>query len=196
MMIDRRAHPLTLRSLAALACLLFACLLLLPRTAHAVEVLDGNEDFKLLAELGFEQAVDGAHQLGTRTNDYMWSMSWFKGKLYVGTGRFEIDPQTNMPRAAQIWRYTPGGPDGRSGSWERVFEAPTLLGVGPREFGYRWMTQCSFGGVDYLFISTIGTVQGNILYTSDGTTFTPVGRGGYPASVQQAIVRKPTVLAG
>jgi hypothetical protein len=44
------------------------------------------------------------------------------------------------------------------------------------------MTQCSFNGTDYLFISAIGTVQGNILYTSDGVNFRTVARAGYPSN--------------
>ncbi len=177
----RRVRFFTMVALA----MVLACVALWPRSAHAVDLLDGNADFKLLAELGFEQAVDGPHAQGTRTNDYMWSMAWFKGKLYVGTGRFEIDPATNVPRAGQIWRYTPGGVDGRSGTWAFAYESPTLTVAGypvniPREFGYRWMTTCNFAGVDYLFISTIGVTQGNILYTSDGVNFQTVGRGGYP----------------
>jgi len=172
-----------LRRLRFLATLLlaiaFACAALLPRVAAAADVLDGNEDFKLLSELGFEQAVDGSHPQGTRTNDYMWSMAWFKGKLYVGTGRFEIDPATNVPRAGQIWRYTPGGADGRSGTWALAFEAPNLLGAA-REFGYRWMTVCNFYGTEYLFVSTLGVVQGNILYTTDGVTFNATSRTGMP----------------
>lgn len=176
-------RPSRLVQMLAFAVVTFAMALFaaLPRMAHA-QLLDGNEDFKLLAELGFEQAVDGAHPQGARTNDYAWSMAWFKGKLYVGTGRFEIDPSTNQPRPGQIWRYTPGGADGRSGTWQFVFESPGFIGGGAREFGYRWMTPCSFEGVDYLFISTLGTLQGNILYTSDGTTFTPVSRSGFPSN--------------
>lgn len=184
MKATRRFHPAHLVAmLATFAAILFlAAMAVMPRPAHAQGLLDGNEDFKLLAELGFEQAVDGAHAQGTRTNDYAWSMAWFKGKLYVGTGRFEIDASTGQPRAGQIWRYTPGGPDGRSGTWEFVFESPGFIGGGAREFGYRWMTACTFEGVEYLFISTLGTFQGNILYTSNGTTFTPVNRAGFPSN--------------
>ncbi|MFO1323276.1 MAG: hypothetical protein U1F15_04345 [Burkholderiales bacterium] len=149
--------------------------------AHAVDLLNGDEDFKVLATLGFEQAVDGAHAQGSYKNDYAWSMAWFKGKLYVGTGRLAVDPATGQPGAAQIWAYTPGGADGASGTWALAFQSPNfVIGGGPREFGYRWMTSCTFNGTEYLFISTIGTLQGNILYTSDGTNFSPVSRNGIP----------------
>ncbi|MCC7040975.1 MAG: hypothetical protein IT516_11770, partial [Burkholderiales bacterium] len=170
-----------LRSVLTL-CVALALFLMLPRIGSTADLLDGNEDFKLLAQLGLEQAVDGPHAQGARTNDYMWSMAWFKGKLYVGTGRFEIDPATGLPAPGQIWRYTPGGTDGRSGTWALAYTAPNvpLLNVA-REFGYRWMTACSFGGVDYLFISTLGPLEGNILYTSDGVTFRVASRIGYPS---------------
>ena len=149
-------------------------------SAVAVPLLDGNEDFRLLAQLGFEQAVDGAHPQGTVLNDYAWSMTWFRGKLYVGTGQFSQDPQTGLPGGGQIWAYTPGGPDGASGTWALAFEAPGGL-AGPREFGYRWMTTCRFRGTDFLFVSTIGPLQGNILYSADGVTFQPVTRAGMPS---------------
>lgn len=148
-------------------------------SAAAVDLLDGNEDFKLMASAGFSQALDGAHPEGTPSNDYAWSMAWFKGKLYVGTGQFESDAVTGLPGAGQIWAYTPGGADGSSGTWALAYAAPASL-TGPREFGYRWMTQCSFRGQDYLFISTLGVFQGNILYTTDGVTFNTVSRAGFP----------------
>lgn len=158
-----------------------AFLALLSTPVLAVDVLNGDEDFSLLASLGFQQAVDGAHPDGTGKNDYAWSMAWFNGKLYVGTGQFEVDPATGQPGPGQIWAYTPGGANGKSGKWKKVFEAPfSALSSGPREFGYRWMTQCSLRGINYLFISTLGILQGNILYTTDGVTFNPVSRFGYP----------------
>ncbi|MFO1323278.1 MAG: hypothetical protein U1F15_04355 [Burkholderiales bacterium] len=179
--------------------------------APAADVLNGNEDFKLMASQGFEQAVDGPHAQGSYKNDYAWSMMWFKGKLYVGTGRFETDPVTGQPTAGQIWAYTPGGVDGTNGTWSLAFESPAfIVGGGPREFGYRWMTKCTFRGTEYLFISTLGTVQGNILYTADGVTFTPVTQIGIPfqsvgfrtmvcwteASGKQMLITSPVGQAG
>jgi hypothetical protein len=92
---------------------------------------------QMLAQRGF----------GDRQNSYAWSMAWFKGKLYVGTGRnvmcveaataqfyFRFDtfytthPALNVrcPRnqydldlRAEIWQYTP-----RTGRWRRVYRAP------------------------------------------------------------------------
>ncbi|HEU4759245.1 MAG TPA: hypothetical protein VFT91_04605, partial [Dehalococcoidia bacterium] len=87
--------------------------------------LDSN-DFVLSASQGF----------GDRQNSVMWSMKWFKGKLYVGTNRSWLcwsyasfvttvpflsylypprDPDTvcpadinDLPLRAEIWAWTPG----------------------------------------------------------------------------------------
>ena len=66
---------------AALIALLALC-----APAHATGTLTGDADFKLLSWLGFAQAIDGAHPEGSKLNKYAWSMTWFNGKLYVGTG--------------------------------------------------------------------------------------------------------------
>lgn len=148
---------------------------------QATGFLTDNQDFKLLASLGFEQAVDGPHPDGTDTNIFAWSMAWFQGKLLVGTARITVDPATGQPRSGQIWAYTPGGAGGANGTWAKIYESPPFfLGGGPREFGYRWMTPCRLGNTDYLFVSTLGTLQGNILYTTDGINFAPVSRSGIP----------------
>jgi hypothetical protein len=91
----------------------------------------------ILAQNGF-----GEHE-----NSYAWAMGWFKGKLYVGTGRDVLcvenettqffipltkkystkpvigdrcppDPY-HMNLRAEIWQYTPG-----SGRWRRVYRSP------------------------------------------------------------------------
>ena len=95
---------------------------------------------------------------GDARNSYVWSMAWFKGRLYVGTARSAmcvegatIDfhlPFTGFYREhpvagvtcppsifeadlrAEIWRYTPA-----SGRWERVYRSPTI--ANPRAPGYR-----------------------------------------------------------
>ena len=169
-------YRLRLSALALLAALTFGA-----GSALAAPVLDGNEDFKLLASLGFQQAIDGAHPEGSILNEYAWSMAWFKGKLYVGTGRFETDGtvSTLATMTGQIWVYTPGGAGGASGTWALAYQSPPGL-VAPREFGYRWMTVCNFNGDDYLFVATAGVFFGNILRTSDGVNFTPLSRIGYP----------------
>ncbi len=162
------------------ALVMFAALMIPAGAASGSGLLSSNADFKLLASLGFEQAVDGAHPQGTRKNDYAWSMAWFKGKLYVGTATFEIDPATGQPGPGQIWAYTPGGSDGAAGNWALTYQSPGFFFGGAREFGYRWMTSCNFRGTEYLFISTLGTLQGNILYTADGVNFSPVSLSGTP----------------
>ena len=84
---------------------------------------------------------------GNRENSYAWAMGWFKGKLYVGTGRDVLcvenettqfyvpltkkysttpaigdrcppDPY-HMNLRAEIWQYTPG-----AGRWRRVYDSP------------------------------------------------------------------------
>jgi len=84
---------------------------------------------------------------GDSNNSYAWSMGWFKGKLYVGTGRdvlcvedetaqfydkfvnyYVPKPQANvhcpadpydMDLRAEIWQYAP-----HRGTWRRVYRAP------------------------------------------------------------------------
>jgi hypothetical protein len=91
-------------------------------------------------------AQDG---FGERDNSYAWSMGWFKGQLYVGTGRdvlcvenettqffvpleekYTINPSLNvrcpanpydLKLRAEIWQYTP-----ETGVWKRVYRSPTL----------------------------------------------------------------------
>jgi hypothetical protein len=86
---------------------------------------------------------------GERDNSYAWSMGWFQGKLYVGTGRdvlcvenlttqffvpleekYTINPSLNvrcpanpydLKLRAEIWQYTP-----ETGIWKRVYRSPTL----------------------------------------------------------------------
>ena len=87
---------------------------------------------------------------GERENSYAWSMGWFKGRLYVGTGRnvlcvedqttqfydkflnyYVRTPQANvhcpvdpyhMNLRAEIWQYTPG-----PGIWRMVYHAPAVV---------------------------------------------------------------------
>jgi hypothetical protein len=150
--------------------------------AHAAGLLASSADFKLLSWLGFKEAIDGAHAEGSTLNIYAWSMTWFKGKLYVGTLRNYNDGTVASlaPLTAQIWAYTPGGSDGASGTWALALQSPPGV-LAPRESGYRWMIVCNFNGKDYLFVSTLGFTQGNVLRTSDGATWTPLTRVGYPA---------------
>jgi len=166
---------------AVIAAAVLLCCALLAAPAAAAPLLDGNADFRLLATNGFAHAIDGPHAQGSELNQYAWAMAWFKGKLYVGTGRFSTDGSAPSlaTMTGQIWVYTPGGSDGATGMWALAYEAPPGI-VAPREFGYRWMTVCNFGGREYLYVSTAGVFQGNILRTADGVTFTPMSRTGYP----------------
>jgi hypothetical protein len=87
------------------------------------------------------------HGFGDRENSYAWAMAWFKGELYVGTGRnvmcveaatsqfyfsftsfYKTDPAPNvtcpadkfdMDLRAEIWRYTPA-----KDRWQMVYRAP------------------------------------------------------------------------
>jgi len=112
---------------------------------HPVEAQLTEEDFVPLATQGFLEAVDGPHPEGSRRNSYVWSMAWWKAKLYVGTNRDFIctvseglgfdpssfgcpPPGTLTPdQRAEIWQYTPGGEGGLHGTWQRVFQSPLLL---------------------------------------------------------------------
>jgi len=108
---------------------------------------------------------------GEQSNAYAWSMGWFKGKLYVGTGRdvlcvedqttqfydkylnyYVATPQANvhcpadpydMNLRAQIWQYSPG-----SRAWKMVYRSPTERN--PAEPGKRVASDIGFRGmVDY-----------------------------------------------
>jgi hypothetical protein len=111
--------------------------------------IDGLErtykEFTRIAANGFSPQGGGAH------NTWSWSMQWFKGKLYVGTGRevtcvtvlandratgSNIYPFTSaagqcpaagdLPAllAAEIWRFTPA-----TGQWQRVFQSPATIPI-------------------------------------------------------------------
>ncbi|MGA9859721.1 MAG: hypothetical protein WBQ18_17790 [Solirubrobacteraceae bacterium] len=110
------------------------------------------------------------HGFGDPQNNFAWSMAWFKGKLYVGTGRdvkcvenvtdqfyfpFENNyvtnpaPDTHCPRnpynldlRAEIWQYTP-----HTGTWRMVYRAPADIRnprargkYVARDIAYRGMT--------------------------------------------------------
>jgi pimeloyl-ACP methyl ester carboxylesterase len=111
---------------------------------------------------GMEHTLDeltkiASNGLGDPANTFMWSMAWFKGQLYVGTGREvqcisvrtadllgsgtlydsavasgQCPPLTTLHRslAAEIWRYTPS-----TGEWERVFKSPETLFAGTDALG-------------------------------------------------------------
>ncbi|HXX82042.1 MAG TPA: hypothetical protein VEI46_10870, partial [Thermodesulfovibrionales bacterium] len=141
------------------------------RAAATVGVLGDDEDFALLASLGFEQAVDGHHSQGSTSNSYAWSMEWFNGALLVGTMRQD-------GTVAQIWRYSPAGAGGISGTWKMVYQ-PGFLD--PKDYGYRWMTVCNTGGTPRLYVTTMGS-RGRLLYSNDGITFKQASTTGLKSS--------------
>jgi hypothetical protein len=160
---------------AALACSM-------PFGAGAEE-LNGNEDFAPLARRGFAEAVDGSHTDGSPDNSYAFSMAWFQGRLFVGTIRNVVDAadQPLESLRAEIWRYTPAGPHGLSGSWQRVYRSPLLWFTDiPWEIGYRNMLVCDAGdGVSRLYVATLGTLSGRLLYTEDGESFQTASTQGF-----------------
>ena len=115
---------------------------------------------------GFSMLSNGG--FGDEHNTWAWSMQWYKGKLYVGTGR-EIScvsavdaalltglplyppPNYNCPAdyhhlalQAEIWQYTP-----TTHTWVRVFQSPNSLEttdnngntvMTARDIGFRGMT--------------------------------------------------------
>jgi hypothetical protein len=154
-----------------------------------------EKDFRPLALAG----------LGDPVNTYAYSTAWFKGHLYLGTGRgqlifllcrqlgrptFAVDPipcphkdpfKTDM--RAQIWRYSPV-----SGLWENVYRSPMVTGrLGdsiPREIGYRGMIvfQGESDPEPALYISTVSSNRSGkasrILRSQDGLTFEPCSAPG------------------
>jgi hypothetical protein len=122
----------------------------------ASEPLD-RSDFAPAAPQGF----------GDRDNAQTWGMAWFKGALYVGTGRatycvqqatlelFQPFPDPyppqdedvicppdphEIPLRAEIWRWTP-----RDDQWTRVYQSPEDVPIKgtelftARDIGYRGM---------------------------------------------------------
>jgi hypothetical protein len=105
-----------------------------------------TDDVSILAQRGF----------GDTRNSYSWGMAWFKGKLYVGTGRqvscveqatlayyapnlnnWSTNPSPDvkcpankwdMDLRAEIWQYTPS-----TDTWLRVYRAPAI--ANPRAKG-------------------------------------------------------------
>jgi hypothetical protein len=102
-----------------------------------------------------------------RQNSGVWSMQWWRGKLYVGTVRSwfcwsqawfsqlsplvpypPVDPDfdcapdpVDLPLQAEIWRYTP-----ETETWERVYQSPNDVEIPghpgeytARDIGYRDM---------------------------------------------------------
>lgn len=145
---------------------------------------------------GFEYAVSGFKRaniggFGDRFNTWIWSLRWFKGKLYAGTGRAmdcvqyatakaqdgtPVYPPPSLPCApdmkdlplqAEIWRYTP-----ETLTWERVFQSPNSIALGTDSAGNTVFTSRELG-VRELYVYTesdgtqalyAGTVSGNCMF--------------------------------
>lgn len=120
---------------------------------------------------------------GDFNNSYAWSMAWFKGKLYVGTGRDQqcvenatrdfyfpgkgyypgdnsdinvtCPPDKNdLDLRAEIWQYTP-----TTNSWVRVYQSPADI-PNPDESGKFLARDMGFRGM---------VVYNNQLYVGDNT---------------------------
>jgi hypothetical protein len=136
-------------------------------------------------------AQDG---FGDHTNDYSWSMAWFKGKLYVGTARNEEcmerlttafyyptrnaypgssssgvtcppDPY-DMDLRAQIWQWSPV-----AGTWAMVYESPADVPnpVEPskplaRDIGFRGMVV--YNNQLYIGANTVDEVLPSVAATN------------------------------
>jgi len=95
---------------------------------------------------------------GDAGNDYAWSMATFRGKLYVGT--------LNGMKGAQIWCSSSGEPD----TWKRVYHSTPFANSGIR---------CLYAdGNQALYAGTYSIHGGEILRTTNGRVWVPVGRSG------------------
>jgi hypothetical protein len=149
-----RYRPRVLRVAVAL---LVSCVFVAPSAAQAATARPD-----LLAQHGFGDAQNG----------YAWSMEWFKGKLYVGTGRsvlcvegvtsqfyfrFETIYKTSpAPRVqctpdpydldlrAEIWQYTP-----RTDRWRMVYRSPADV-PNPRARGKSLARDIAYRGMEVL----------------------------------------------
>lgn len=120
-------------------CALLAATALLALTGSTSTALNASSPaLEVIAQNGF----------GDNNNSYAWSMDWFDGKLYVGTGRDVLcveditvqhflplissyvtnpSPSVRCPAnpydlnlRAEIWQYTP-----KTRTWKRVYRSPT-----------------------------------------------------------------------
>jgi hypothetical protein len=158
----------------------------------------GMREFKCIAKGGF----------GDGHNSYAHSMTWFEGKLYVGTTRSNlcmvrvqsayqnipiqtwpiespdtIDGLYSLDRRAQIWAYDPA-----ANTWEMVHRAPLVKGnVGgervSREIGYRSMLvfQGEADAKPALYVAAWASGRapgGHILRSYDGRKFERISRYG------------------
>ena len=135
---------------------IIATLALADASGAAVPVGGG---VNILAQNGF----------GDHNNSFAWSMGWFKGRLYVGTGRDELclEEQTldfyfplldqystspgpgvrcaanpyDLDLRAEIWQYTPS-----TGLWAQVYRSPATE-RNPRARGKTVASDIAFRGM-------------------------------------------------
>ena len=161
-------------------------------------MIEGNESFPVINPVieNLQREIPGFSRIATagfgdENNNYPWSMKWFNGKLYVGTGRLvgcvtalasdvqrgtklygstncSSDPYT-LPLAAEIWQYTPA-----TKTWLRVYQSPQDVPITDasgnpimtaRDIGYRGMeifTEAD--GTQALYVAgvTSGEIYGNL----------------------------------
>lgn len=144
---------------------------------------------------------------GDGHNAYAYSMVWFKGCIYVGTGRANLAllrhamPSVKMDTwpvecpypvfspefehicaRGEIWRYDPA-----TEVWERAYQSPLVRGKDGSEFardlGYRSMVvfQGKSDPEPCIYVATWSRSKGwgpLILRSADGRTFEPVSRPG------------------
>lgn len=141
------------------------CALLLTSLPAAVQAAPPAQDPPPnLPSIDFEEVAEEG--FGDRDNSGVWSMQWWRGKLYVGTSRDwfcwsqawfalnlpvvpypPVDPDMDCPEdpldlqlQAEIWQYTP-----ETQAWKRVYQAPQVEIPGHpgrftgRDIGYRDM---------------------------------------------------------
>jgi hypothetical protein len=148
-------HSISGRAMTALAgaTLALALAAIVPSAAGALETRSA-----VIAQNGF----------GDRHNSYSWSMGWFQGKLYVGTGRdvlcvenetlqyfvpllstYLTNPSPGvrcpsnpyrMDLRAEIWQYAPAGQH-----WKMVYRAPTE--PNPLAAGYKVASDIAYRGM-------------------------------------------------
>lgn len=156
--MNTQASAQQLRRATTTALLVIALLGLAAPTAAQTTTGHAPPDFEEMAAQGF----------GDRQNSYIWSLAWWKGRLYVGTGRSTqcvmhatghlyypfllsyppLDPDiactpdsADLPLQAEIWRWTP-----QTGAWERVYQSPNDVPIPgapghfvARDIGFRSM---------------------------------------------------------
>lgn len=148
---------------------------------------------------GFAKIATGG--FGNQHNTWAWTMAWFKGQLYVGTGRevYCVTSATsavqlgipglyppaigdctpdyhNLPLQAEIWQYTPS-----TNAWVRVFQSPNSLSTTDnkgnpvataRDIGFRSLSLVTEpGNVQALYAG--GVTSGEMFQTASTGSWAP-----------------------